>query len=507
MSSSEDEDVSILLSVKKTDTDALNYALSQGPRKSEVMERGEEGETALHWASLLGRLDMVKLLLQHGAELACPVEGAEGFGQHPIHWAASKGQLHVVDFFLRNGASIEEIDGKGCSPLLTASQNNHVTLVLFLLSRGANLQARDNDGDSALHWAAYKGQQDVCEVLISKGLDVNSLDKCSQNPLHLACVEGKPGVIDCLLDHGVDKTVVDKNGNTPLMIAKKRKHEAAVDMLENKGMTFGGMFKYFTPTGFFFGAPGRYQQQLKLFLFQAFCIGYPFYFYKILPLTLNECFFAHILFWVMCGVMWLSFWKIRRVDPGFVPCNSAAYQEGIDELMRRDNYEDLKMPDFCHACKVIRPPRSKHCKFCKRCVLIHDHHCPYLDRCIAYNNRVYFSSFIWSLEVIGFIVLYFFHTIWKIQAFSYVNLIILLNALFFCIMLNLLSLGHVLLVTGNFTTYECAASSVLPAFRMFGGRYHNPYKRSVWDNILEYFHLKAPLDLRTIQPVTVVQSV
>ena len=70
------------------------------------MERGEEGETALHWAALLGRIDMIKLLLGRGAEVKCPVTGPVGTGQQPIHWAASKGHLHVVDFLLKVGAKI-----------------------------------------------------------------------------------------------------------------------------------------------------------------------------------------------------------------------------------------------------------------------------------------------------------------------------------------------------------------------------------------------------------------
>lgn len=36
-------------------------------------------------------------------------------------------------------------------------------------------------------------------------------------------------------------------------------------------------------------------------------------------------------------------------------------------------------PRFCNKCGHYKPPRSHHCRVCKRCVLRMDHHCEWLQ--------------------------------------------------------------------------------------------------------------------------------
>ena len=49
---------------------------------------------------------------------------------------------------------------------------------------------------------------------------------------------------------------------------------------------------------------------------------------------------------------------------------------------------------FCRTCKVLRPPRSYHCRDCGFCVEIHDHHCPWMGTCIGKRNIRYFMLFL-----------------------------------------------------------------------------------------------------------------
>ncbi|KAI2629919.1 zf-DHHC-domain-containing protein [Hypoxylon sp. NC1633] len=44
----------------------------------------------------------------------------------------------------------------------------------------------------------------------------------------------------------------------------------------------------------------------------------------------------------------------------------------------------------CRTCGLLKPPRSKHCSVCKRCVHKMDHHCVFINNCVGYGNQHYF---------------------------------------------------------------------------------------------------------------------
>jgi serine/threonine-protein phosphatase 6 regulatory ankyrin repeat subunit B len=93
----------------------------------------ENGETALAWASHRGDVDMVRLLLDYGAD----VNIAPKSGWTALMAASERGHVAVVKMLLRNGVFYNDVDEDGRTALSVATENGHDKVVALLRARGA----------------------------------------------------------------------------------------------------------------------------------------------------------------------------------------------------------------------------------------------------------------------------------------------------------------------------------------------------------------------------------
>mmetsp|Transcript_94787 Transcript_94787/g.182144 ORF Transcript_94787/g.182144 Transcript_94787/m.182144 type:complete len:350 (-) Transcript_94787:113-1162(-) len=56
---------------------------------------------------------------------------------------------------------------------------------------------------------------------------------------------------------------------------------------------------------------------------------------------------------------------------------------------------------WCSFCRMVQPPRAKHCRDCDSCILRNDHHCPFVNNCIGQRNYIYFCAFLISVVCLG----------------------------------------------------------------------------------------------------------
>ena len=117
----------------------------------------EYGETSLHCAALNGHVEIVRLLLQNGADVKAKSNG----GSTPLHWAAKFGHVDILHLLLENGADLEAQDDKGKRTLHWVTGNGHFPFIRELISRyHVDINARSNYGETAL-WNARDRRERV----------------------------------------------------------------------------------------------------------------------------------------------------------------------------------------------------------------------------------------------------------------------------------------------------------------------------------------------------------
>lgn len=187
--------------VKANDSTALQRAIAAGANVNERDASGDQA-TALYLAAGAGRLDLVRMLINKGANL----EMGASRGRTPLLTAAHGGYLDIIQVLVSRGADIE-CRGSASTCLNEAAYNTHLLAVQWLVENGANVNGRDEDGDNALAVAALKrGNAPVVRYLLDKGIDFRSPNKYGFAPLWRAEASKDTEIITLIQDRLSGKT-------------------------------------------------------------------------------------------------------------------------------------------------------------------------------------------------------------------------------------------------------------------------------------------------------------
>jgi len=156
------------------------------------------GNSALHWAAVLGLLDISELLISYGAD----VNAKASDGDTPLHRAVIRGH-QIPKLLLRHGADVNSLNLAGCSAIFEAARLHRIQALEVLISHGAEINLVDEQGCSPLQYAFRSGKGDeVVSLLIKHGADINVMDQWSVSPLHIAAAQGNLNILELLLEHG-----------------------------------------------------------------------------------------------------------------------------------------------------------------------------------------------------------------------------------------------------------------------------------------------------------------
>jgi ankyrin repeat protein len=174
----------------------------------DVHSRAFGESTALHEASRRGHIEVVRILLELGADPTAQDKD----GETPLHSASRMGKVEAIRVLLELGADPTAQDKYGETPLHSASRMGKVEAIRVLLELGADPTAQDKNGETPLHSASLMGEVEAIRVLLELGADPTAQDKDGMTPLHSASQMGKVEAIRMLLELGADPTAQDKGG-------------------------------------------------------------------------------------------------------------------------------------------------------------------------------------------------------------------------------------------------------------------------------------------------------
>jgi len=162
----------------------------------------------IQWAARKGHLDVVKRLIDAGVNVDDVQQGNTA-----LHLASMNGHTNVVEHLISLGANRDSRDSDEKTPLMWASQEGHCDVVDRLLAAGCDVNAVDQHQYNALTWAVQEGHTAIAERLIANGIEVDVQNYEQETPLMIACSRGNIDAVRLLLDHGADPLIFNKDGN------------------------------------------------------------------------------------------------------------------------------------------------------------------------------------------------------------------------------------------------------------------------------------------------------
>jgi ankyrin repeat protein len=174
------------------------------------------GRTALWWAVEKGRLDIVELLVNAGADVEARVRGDVDLpdGETAAYRAAKRGRTDILRFLLSHGAHD--------SNLTLCGANSPETVKLSLAS-GADPNVACRSGTSDSQPPIYgECNEETLRVLINAGANVNLRNVDGDTPLIFAVRRGLPACVKTLLEAGADVTVSNQRGDSPLSLVQDK---------------------------------------------------------------------------------------------------------------------------------------------------------------------------------------------------------------------------------------------------------------------------------------------
>ncbi|CAK7563592.1 MAG: palmitoyltransferase swf1 [Sporothrix epigloea] len=99
---------------------------------------------------------------------------------------------------------------------------------------------------------------------------------------------------------------------------------------------------------------------------------------------------------ILCMLPYVFLYLATYSDPGTISIGSLKYHLSLYPY----DYALFHPGAQCYTCRMLKPPRSKHCPICKRCIGRLDHHCIFVNNCVGVGNHHWFLLLLLSTALL-----------------------------------------------------------------------------------------------------------
>eukprot|EP00045_Choanoeca_perplexa_P003294 m.29712 g.29712 ORF g.29712 m.29712 type:complete len:343 (+) comp11968_c0_seq1:2073-3101(+) len=200
-----------------------------------VAARDYMGATPLHAAAVGGHTDIVRALLEAGANVNSTADKADfRTGEVPLHQAAKSGHAEVVELLLgKSSIKVDCQDAKKQTALLLASYRGSVEVVRLLLKANASHTLTDTNGITPMHAACRRDHRGVVLALLKAKASPYTLDVKGDSPMVYAARHNAEKALYAFAESGV-RVKQDRLGKSILSVAQEAnqpKSIAAIQLL------------------------------------------------------------------------------------------------------------------------------------------------------------------------------------------------------------------------------------------------------------------------------------
>jgi len=161
-------------------------------------------------------------------------------GQTALHMASVAGSPNAVKALVDAGADCNKLNEYGNSALMMVARtedmesNARFECMKHLVNAGADVKVAGEEGKQAIHFVTFLGEPECVELLLKNGADPSAVTNV-KTPLHLVALENIPEIAEILLKYGAKINALDNMAMTPLMYASLKHSVEVLQVLIQAG--------------------------------------------------------------------------------------------------------------------------------------------------------------------------------------------------------------------------------------------------------------------------------